>query len=81
MRLLTYQIINNFRDIDVDISGLASLGWLYPRIVSWTIANFRRQGKNVLEKLAKEGFEYAIEDMIRQSKCSNTKDVLTNKVS
>ncbi|XP_045477241.1 uncharacterized protein LOC123682574 [Harmonia axyridis] len=71
--------LQEIRDIDVDISGLASLGWLYPRIVSWTIANCRRHGKVVLEKYIKEAFDYAIEEINRENECSKTMKVINNK--
>ncbi|XP_044758248.1 uncharacterized protein LOC123316306 [Coccinella septempunctata] len=68
-------------DIDVDISGLASLGWLHPRVVSWTIANFRHQGKRVLEKLIKESFDYAIEEMNKANEYPDTVEKFDNKVT
>lgn len=49
-----------FRDIDVDISGLASLTWLEPKVKSWVIGNLRYNALGVLEKHIKEAFEHAI---------------------
>ncbi|KAK9883488.1 hypothetical protein WA026_001661 [Henosepilachna vigintioctopunctata] len=48
------------RDIDVDISGLASFGWLSSRLRSWSIGSLH-QATDVLEGFIKEAFNYAIQ--------------------
>ncbi|XP_044253665.1 uncharacterized protein LOC123004450 isoform X1 [Tribolium madens] len=48
------------KDIDIDISGLASLSWLTSKLKSWVIGHLRQRALPVLETYVKEALVHAI---------------------
>nr|XP_008197004.1 PREDICTED: uncharacterized protein LOC663161 isoform X1 [Tribolium castaneum]XP_015838328.1 PREDICTED: uncharacterized protein LOC663161 isoform X1 [Tribolium castaneum] len=48
------------KDIDIDISGLASLSWLTSKLKSWVIGHLRQRALPVLETYVKEALLHAI---------------------
>ncbi|XP_063904525.1 uncharacterized protein LOC135123628 isoform X4 [Zophobas morio] len=52
--------VTNIKDIDIDISGLASLSWLTSKLKSWVIGHLRQKALPVLETYVKEALLHAI---------------------
>jgi hypothetical protein len=48
------------KDIDIDISGLASLSWLTTKLKSWVIGHLRQKALPVLEAYVRESLVHAI---------------------